>query len=72
MDKEWETLEKISAWNLTKVRSKKVVIDEARTKGAKVHFASLIDICHLKNAALETKAPKIQRKSCASRRHCER
>ena len=40
VDKEWEKLEKISAWNLTKVRSKKEVIDEARTKGAKVHFAS--------------------------------
>ena len=39
VDKEWEKLEKISAWNLTKVRSKKEVIDEARTKGAKVHFA---------------------------------
>ena len=38
VDKEWETLEKISAWNLTKVRSKKEVIDEARMKGAKVHF----------------------------------
>ena len=33
VDKEWEKLEKISAWNLTKVRSKKEVIDEARTKG---------------------------------------
>ena len=33
VDKKWEKLEKISAWNLTKV------IDEARTKGAKVHFA---------------------------------
>ena len=30
VDKEWEKLEKISAWNLTKVRSKKEVIDEAR------------------------------------------
>ena len=48
VDKEWEKLEKISAWNLTKVRSKKEVIDEARTTGAKVHFASLMDICHLK------------------------
>ena len=47
MDKKWEQLEKISAWNLTKVRSKKEVIDEARTKGAKVRFASLMDICHL-------------------------
>ena len=51
-------LEKTSAWNLTKVRSKKEVIDEARTEGAKVHFASLMDICHLKNAELETKHQK--------------
>ena len=36
------------AWNLTNIRSKKEVIDEARTKGAKVHFASLMDRCHLK------------------------
>ena len=39
VDKEWETLEKIPAWNLTKVRNKSEVIDDARTKGAKVHFA---------------------------------
>ena len=58
VDKEWEKLEKISAWNLTKVRSKKEVIDEARTKGAKVHFALLMDICHLKNAELEAKHQK--------------
>ena len=58
VDKEWEKLEKISTWNLTKVRSKKEVIDEARTKGAKVHFASLMDICHLKNAELEAKHQK--------------
>ena len=50
VDKEWEKLEKIQAWDLTKVRSKSEVIDEARTKGAKVHFASLMDICHLKSA----------------------
>ena len=43
VDKKWENLEKIPAWNVTKVR-----IDEARTKGAKVHLASLMDICHLK------------------------
>ena len=48
VDKKWEKLEKISAWNLTKVRSKKEVIDEAKTSGATVHFASLMDICHLK------------------------
>ena len=58
VDKEWEKLEKISAWNLTKVRSKKEVIDEARTKGAIVHFASPMDVCHLKNAELEAKHQK--------------
>ena len=50
VDKEWEKLEKILAWNLTKVRSKLEVIDEARTKGVKVHFASLMDTCHLTSA----------------------
>ena len=58
VDKEWEKLEKISAWNLTKVRTKKQVIDEARTSGVTVHFASLMDICHLKNAELEAKHQK--------------
>ena len=37
---EWEKSEKISAWNLTKVKSKKQVIDEARMSGATVQFAS--------------------------------
>ena len=58
VDKEWEKLEKFSAWNLTKVKSKKQVIDEARMSGATVHFASLMDICHLKNAELEAKHQK--------------
>ena len=58
VDKECEKLEKISEWNLTKVKSKKKVIEEARTSGATVHFASLMDICHLKNAELEAKHQK--------------
>ena len=49
VDKEWEKLEKFSAWNLTKVRSE---------MGAKVHFASLTDRCHVKNAELEAKHQK--------------
>ena len=51
-------LEKISAWNLTKVRNKSEVIDEARTSGAKAHFASILYICHLKNVELEAKHQK--------------
>ena len=34
------------------------MINEARTTVRKVHFASLLDICHLKNAELETKHQK--------------
>ena len=51
-------LEKIPAWDLTNVRNKSEVINEARTKGAKVHVASLMEICHLKNAELEAKHQK--------------
>ena len=51
----WEKLANISAWNLAKVRNKSEVIDEARNKGVKVHFASLMDLCNLKNAELEKK-----------------
>ena len=58
VDKEWDKLGKNSAWNLMKVKSKKQVIEEARTSGATVHFASLMDICHLKNAELEAKHQK--------------
>ena len=58
VDKEWEKLENIPAWDITKVRNKSEVIDDARTKGRNVHFASLMDICHLKNAELETRHQK--------------
>ena len=39
-----EKIEKISAWQLTKVRNKKEVINEAREEGKTVYFASLMDI----------------------------
>ena len=58
VDKEWEKLEQVSAWNLTKVGCGKEVIDEARTSGATVHFASLMNICHLKNAEMEAQSTK--------------
>ena len=53
-----EKQEKIPAWQLMKVRNKKEVIDEARTKGRKVHLASLMDLCHLKNSELEPQYQK--------------
>ena len=59
VDKEWEKLEEnFGVEPDERVRSKSEVIDEARTKGEKVLFASLMDICHLKNAELEPKHQK--------------
>ena len=37
-----------TAWQLTKVRNKNEVIAEPRNEGRKVHFASLMELCHLK------------------------
>ena len=58
LDKEMEKLETIPAWKLEKVKSKKEVILEAQRDKIKVHFASLVDICHLRNSELE---PKLQK-----------
>ena len=54
VEKEWENWRKFRR-GLWQVKSQKQVIDEARTTGATVHFASLMDICHFKNAELEAK-----------------
>ena len=51
-------MEKIPACQLTKVRNKNEVIAEARNKGKTVHFASLMDLCHLKKSELEPKFKK--------------
>ena len=61
MEKEWEKLGKLPAWQLTKVRNKKEVIEEARNKDRKVHFASLMDLRHLKNSELEPHSTKASR-----------
>ena len=48
VDKKWEKLETIPAWQLGKVKSKKEVILEAQRDKKKVHFATLMDSCHVK------------------------
>ena len=57
-EKDWEKLKKIPAWQLTKVKNKNEVIDEARTQRRKVQFESLMDLCHLKNSQLEPQFQK--------------
>ena len=41
VEKGWEKLEKIPAWQLTEVRNKKEVIEEARNQERKVHFCDI-------------------------------
>ena len=70
--KEWKKLETIPAWDVRKVKSKKEVIKRHRKTTTKVHFASLMDLCHLKNSEFEPQFQKYKRKSRVSGRHCER
>ena len=58
VDKEWKKRGTIPARKLEKVKSRKMVILEAQRDKKKVHFATLMDIYHLKNAELE---PKLQK-----------
>ena len=51
VDKEWKKLETISGI-LHQVKSKKDVILEAQRAKKKIHFVTLMDICHLKDAGL--------------------
>ena len=55
---EWEKSEKNRHGSWQKSETKKEVIEEARNKGRKVHFASLMDLCHLKNSKLEPQFQK--------------
>ena len=58
VDKEWEKLEKISAWNLTKVKSNKQVIDEAKNVGRYSSFCIINGHMSFENAELEAKHQK--------------
>ena len=58
MDKEWEKFDKMPAWHLTGVQSKKEIIQEAKTERRTVNFAARMDICHLKNSELDPQTQK--------------
>ena len=58
VDQEWKKLETIPARDVRKVKSKKKVMKEAQKNNIKVHFASLMDLSHLKNSELEPQFQK--------------
>ena len=55
VDKEWEKVEKLPAWQVPNLRSKRQVIEKARKEERIVHFAALMELCHLKNSEMEQK-----------------
>ena len=57
-----------SSLALDKVKSKNEVILEAQRNKKKVHFATLMDICHLKNCGVGTEISKSTKAgSCSGR-----
>ena len=64
VDKEWEKLKKLQAWQMTKVKSKSDVILEAQKEQITVHFATLMDI--FKNAESEPKYQKYKGGLCSA------
>ena len=66
VDKEWDKLETLQVWASTKARNKKEVVQDAQKEQRTVHFATLMDICHLKISELEPIFSKIQRPGSCS------
>ena len=60
------------AWNLTKVRNKSEVIDEARKEGKKSSFCVIDGSLSSQEFGVGTTISKIQRPSCAPRWQCQR
>ena len=53
VDKEWKKLETMPAWDVRSVKSNKGGRERGTENNNKVHFASLMDFCHLKHSELE-------------------
>ena len=72
VDKERMKLETIPAWQLDKVKCIKEVIPQAQRDHKKVHFDTLMDICHLKKCGVRAEISEVRRSSRAPRIHRKR
>ena len=70
VDRECEKLKDLPAWRETKVKSKREVF-EAQKGGRTVHFATLMDLCHL-TRNWNRSSLMIQWPRRTTRRRCER
>ena len=58
LDGEWQKLVNRHSWDVKKVRSNKVLKEEAIRDGKSVHFGSLMGMCHIKHSE---KAPEFHK-----------
>ena len=63
-DKDWEKLEKLPAWQMTRVNSKSKVILQAQKEQRSVHFATLMDISSSDECGVGTEFSEVQRTCC--------
>lgn len=52
VNKEWDKLANLPAWDLSSVRERADVEAESKATGKPVHFGSLMDLCHQKHSEL--------------------
>ena len=72
VDKEWEKLEQLSPWQMTRVKSKKEVIQVAQKEKRTVHFCFVNGHLSSPVCGVGTEISETQRPGRAPRRHCER
>ena len=53
MDKEWNKLEKIPTWDVSKVEERSTVQERAQRTKVVTHFGQIMPLCHIKNSELE-------------------
>ena len=58
VDNVWEKLEKLPAWQVTKLWREKEVIGKVRKEGWTVDFATMMDLWHFKNSEFEQRFQK--------------
>ena len=51
-------MQKLLAWDESKVTSKAEVVRRTKLESKKVHFVTLMDLCHLTHSVLKTKFQK--------------
>ena len=72
VEKDREKLKKIPAWQLTKVRNKKEVIDEARNEGKKSSFCDIDGSLSSQEFGVGAQISKVERQGRTPRWHCKR